>query len=340
MKLLRLLILLPIFLLFILQTIPTTAQESPEYPVITAENADQLEEIAVWGRGTIHDVEWSPKDDWIAVSGSRGVWLLDAHDLTAEPLLLEGHTDVVMMVAFHPDGEFLASVSRDGTVRIWDLATFETVHIFEDANGRALDISPEGKYLAYSVSPLDDIWDDYLRVVNWNTHEELFTNDESFGSVTALEFAEDGEYLYVGSQRISDAPGWGTETIDLATGEFVPILRMPSCGDKKIQGMDPDYCTDADYEYYGFGNLETAYSFNRRVLTSPDQSWFVIQVWADGYGTPDNIRVFDNQTGHLEYALNHTADRMEISPDSQTLLTLSGNKLYFWNIATGELNYI
>jgi WD40 repeat protein len=36
---------------------------------------------------------------------------------------LQGHTDLVRCVAFHPDGTRLASCSNDGTIKIWDIAT-------------------------------------------------------------------------------------------------------------------------------------------------------------------------------------------------------------------------
>jgi len=45
---------------------------------------------------------------------------------------LKGHTDMVMSVAFSPDGKKIVTGSVDKTVRIWDVATGKELHKFDE----------------------------------------------------------------------------------------------------------------------------------------------------------------------------------------------------------------
>jgi WD40 repeat protein len=63
---------------------------------------------------------------------------------------LEGHIDFVIAMVFSPDGQLLASVSRDRTVRLWDSATGSTVQTLKGyiTEINAVAFSPDGQLLA------------------------------------------------------------------------------------------------------------------------------------------------------------------------------------------------
>ncbi len=122
MKRFRLTILTVIFC-GILSDSSALSQDDSSQKIITADNVQQLTEIAVLGRGIINDVKWSPDGRTLAASTTVGIWLFEANspfelDEALEPQLLGGGGEII----FSPDSRLLISGSS-GLVNVWDLAS-------------------------------------------------------------------------------------------------------------------------------------------------------------------------------------------------------------------------
>ncbi|KDO33510.1 hypothetical protein SPRG_02318 [Saprolegnia parasitica CBS 223.65] len=63
----------------------------------------------------------------VAATNSEQIRVMHRETLSCE--LLSGHTDIVMALAVSPDGKYLVSASKDGTARVWDLATHACVAV-------------------------------------------------------------------------------------------------------------------------------------------------------------------------------------------------------------------
>jgi WD40 repeat protein len=91
---------------------------------VTIVELDSGHSFSVGGVGEwLHALSWEPLSDAIWAGGESGRvyhWRVIDGSLTA---VLDGHSGAVTGCAVHPDGDFMATVAEDCSVRIWDLSS-------------------------------------------------------------------------------------------------------------------------------------------------------------------------------------------------------------------------
>lgn len=129
---------------------------------------------------------------------SATIQLRDVIDLTAAPIILEGHEAEVLSLAFDYEGNTLASASKDGTIRIWSMSDLTATPKILDGSQRQVNsvaFAPDGQLLASGGT------DDTVRL--WNLTDLTSTDTLTMSTfleghmddVLSLSFAPDGHTL-------------------------------------------------------------------------------------------------------------------------------------------------
>ena len=330
-------------ILFLILTLfaaaPTFAQEGSS-PVITPENADQLTQLALLGRGIPSSVAYSPDGGQFAVGSSVGVWLYDANDYVAAPRLLAGHTGPVTDVAYAPGGAWLVSSSLDRTLMVWDVNSGEALRTLtgHTAAINRIAINPNGR-TALSASN-----DNTLILWDLVSGKVIHVLEGHTGAVHGVDFTPDG------SQAIS-VSNWELIGWEIASGQALGTLEpyedisrfFVNCA------IHPDGQTFVTAESgflvlrdAGTGRMVRYFehgSFGPTVF-SPDGSMLLIDA---GRSSP---ALLDVATGEIiRYLEGHTREVQDVafSPDGRTALSAAlsnADGVILWDVASGLPLYV
>ena len=112
-----------------------------------------LSNALVGNRQSVTSVAWHPTNsDQLAVGQSNGEVIIWTVSTNVPVATFSGHTDWISGLSWSPDGTQLASVSVDGTLRVWNVVSSVQEYLVTNPNGRlyAVDWGLAQRQVAYA----------------------------------------------------------------------------------------------------------------------------------------------------------------------------------------------
>lgn len=180
--------------------------------------------VVTGGEGPVTDLQVSPDGRLLAVCAGNDVVLRDAR--TGDAIaVLAGHTKPCWNARFSPNGARLASVSSDGTLRVWEVGPrLSTLRIDDIGQGvAAVAWSPDGAELCTASWRREGGRGVYGVVDTWDTATGTPRRHLEHGvkPIGAVNYAPDGRRLWVGTWDFDVA------AYDIADGARVLHLLPP-----------------------------------------------------------------------------------------------------------------
>jgi len=312
-------------------TLSPTVTPTASSLALSVNNIRGIQQLALWGKGTLQSTAWSPDGRFFAIGTSLGVYLYDA--ITLQELRFIRTGEMVYQMAFSPDGSTLATGYQ--SVRLWDTVTGSNLGTLD---GKVqgwisyLEFSPGGSMIAalgIDGTPGDP--PSKLFVWEATSRNQLYMKSAlSCGHGNSFTFSHDGTsiaYLVCGTVGL----------IKAATGDVLPIPLKEE--ETSTTAFSPDgnfLVTDSGVVEIKTGNkirtlMRSPDPFSELLFT-PDGKTLILENYYGG-----KISFLDFEAGEVRFSISDAGDfdRYSLRPDGLELATIGNHSVKFWNIETG-----
>jgi len=332
---------------------------SDENPIITPDNAGQVTQLAMIGRGIPQDIMYSPDGTRLAIGTSMGVWLYDAHSPLATPRLL---TDTYQQgwiwdIDFSPDSRFIAAGTGgdfyewgDNILIVWDVQTGAVLHHIPAHQRGIVEVvySPDG--LTITTTSRDGqshIWDAQTGALLTT----MPASDTETSDANILAYSPDGQF----SASITDS----LTVLNIKTGELQSYADSSFNGQLSRATFSPDLQTIyyAEDDLVGAVEVDSLTSrqpiSNGKTLTTlaftqiypliffvtPDNHQMIIITQPYGVNTENGTFVFNLQTGEVSHYIQTSPRILNAHYDAERhwLITATFTQLDIHDTQTGAL---
>ncbi|MBA3017350.1 MAG: caspase family protein [Proteobacteria bacterium] len=252
-----------------------------------------------------------------------------------------GHSNIILSIAFSPDGKYLLSGSADNTIKLWDVATGREIRTFtgHTAAVESIAFSPDGKHIISA-----GCYDKSLKLWEVATGKEVRTFLGHQDKVNEAAFSPDGKYIISGGGNSFRNKDFALRLWEANTGKEI---RTFTGHDNDISDIafSPDGKYIASVSVRTIKLWETA--TGKEIKTFAEEKEFVksIAFSPNGQyillGSSDKmLRLLDvasgseikTFTGHEDYISS-----VAFSPDGKYALSGSSDKtLKLWEVSTGK----